>query len=105
MCQIDIEWFPLDVQSCEMKFGSWVSTLPLVFFHSSARLQTYGGFEVDLKHKDEHLQREEREKVMGIDGEFYETIWVVDEGIDLNDYYPSVEWDILRVPAKRHEKR
>ncbi|KAI6243527.1 Acetylcholine receptor subunit alpha-type unc-63 [Aphelenchoides fujianensis] len=89
MCQIDIEWFPLDVQSCEMKFGSW----------------TYGGFEVDLKHKDEHLQREEREKVMGIDGEFYETIWVVDEGIDLNDYYPSVEWDILRVPAKRHEKR
>jgi hypothetical protein len=58
-----------------------------------------------LKHKDEHLQREEQEKVMGINGEFYETVWVVDEGIDLTDYYPSVEWDILRVPAKRHEKR
>ena len=25
-------------------------------------------------------------------------------GIDLGDYYPSVEWDILSVPAERHEK-
>ncbi|VDN31928.1 unnamed protein product, partial [Gongylonema pulchrum] len=25
-------------------------------------------------------------------------------GIDLSDYYPSVEWDILGVPGKRHEK-
>ncbi|CAD5206204.1 unnamed protein product [Bursaphelenchus okinawaensis] len=89
MCQIDVEWFPLDVQTCEMKFGSW----------------TYGGFEVDLKHKDEHLQREEQIRVQGIDGEYNETVWVVDQGIDLSDYYPSVEWDILSVPAKRHEKR
>lgn len=21
MCQIDVEWFPFDVQTCEMKFG------------------------------------------------------------------------------------
>ncbi|PIO70825.1 Cation transporter family protein [Teladorsagia circumcincta] len=26
-------------------------------------------------------------------------------GIDLSDYYPSVEWDILKVPGKRHSKR
>uniref|UniRef100_A0A1I7RL52 Acetylcholine receptor subunit alpha-type unc-63 n=2 Tax=Bursaphelenchus xylophilus TaxID=6326 RepID=A0A1I7RL52_BURXY len=89
MCQIDVEWFPLDVQTCEMKFGSW----------------TYGGFEVDLKHRDEHLQREDQIVVQGIDGEYNETVWVVDQGIDLSDYYPSVEWDILSVPAKRHEKR
>jgi nicotinic acetylcholine receptor len=25
-------------------------------------------------------------------------------GMDLEDYYPSVEWDILSVPAERHEK-
>ncbi|KAL3105671.1 hypothetical protein niasHT_021554 [Heterodera trifolii] len=87
MCQIDVEWFPFDAQTCEMKFGSW----------------TYGGMEVDLKHKDEHLQYEEQELVPGPDGKT-ETVWVVDEGIDLNDYYPSVEWDILRVPAKRHQK-
>ncbi|KAK9506749.1 hypothetical protein O3M35_008626 [Rhynocoris fuscipes] len=28
----------------------------------------------------------------------------VDVGIDLREYYPSVEWDILGVPAERHEK-
>lgn len=28
----------------------------------------------------------------------------VDVGIDLTEYYPSVEWDILKVPAERHEK-
>ncbi|VDN58332.1 unnamed protein product [Dracunculus medinensis] len=89
MCQIDVEWFPFDAQTCEMKFGSW----------------TYGGLEVDLKHKDSHLVREEQETVLGLDGEYEETVWIVDEGIDLSDYYPSVEWDILRVPGKRHEKR
>lgn len=23
MCQIDVEWFPFDTQSCHLKFGSW----------------------------------------------------------------------------------
>ncbi|VDK27218.1 unnamed protein product [Gongylonema pulchrum] len=89
MCQIDVEWFPFDVQTCEMKFGSW----------------TYGGLEVDLQHKDSHIERTETETVLGFDGEYDETIWVVDEGIDLSDYYPSVEWDVLGVPGKRHLKR
>nr|AXS78312.1 Nicotinic acetylcholine receptor subunit alpha-type 63 [Anisakis simplex]AXS78315.1 Acetylcholine receptor subunit alpha-type unc-63 [Anisakis simplex] len=89
MCQIDVEFFPFDAQTCEMKFGSW----------------TYGGLEVDLKHKDSHKERKELETVLGIDGEYEETVWIVDEGIDLSDYYPSVEWDILSVPGKRHEKR
>jgi hypothetical protein len=40
-----------------MKFGSW----------------TYGGFEVDLVHRDNETQYEDKEKVMGIDGEFYGT--------------------------------
>uniref|UniRef100_A0A0N4ZYX2 Acetylcholine receptor subunit alpha-type unc-38 n=1 Tax=Parastrongyloides trichosuri TaxID=131310 RepID=A0A0N4ZYX2_PARTI len=89
MCQIDIEWFPFDLQTCHLIFGSW----------------TYGGLEVNLKHKDWHLQREEQELVIGYDREYYETVWIVDKGIDLSDYYPSVEWDILNVPGKRHEKR
>ncbi|KAL1490968.1 hypothetical protein ABEB36_011635 [Hypothenemus hampei] len=29
---------------------------------------------------------------------------IVKFGIDLREYYPSVEWDILAVPAERHEK-
>lgn len=28
----------------------------------------------------------------------------VEIGIDLREFYPSVEWDILSVPAERHEK-
>jgi hypothetical protein len=55
MCQIDIEWFPFDFQSCELKFGSW----------------TYGGFEVDLVHKDSEKQKVVNEKVEGIDGIYY----------------------------------
>ncbi|VDK76855.1 unnamed protein product [Litomosoides sigmodontis] len=89
MCQIEVEWFPFDVQTCEMKFGSW----------------TYGGLEVDLQHRDSHIERAETEKLVGFDGEYDETVWIVDEGIDLSDYYPSVEWDILGVPGKRHLKR
>ncbi|PIO63100.1 Neurotransmitter-gated ion-channel transmembrane region, partial [Teladorsagia circumcincta] len=66
---------------------------------------TYGGLEVDLIHKDEHLQEESIEIVEGVDGPIQESVWIVDEGIDLSDYYPSVEWDILKVPGKRHSKR
>ena len=33
-CKINVEWFPFDEQTCDMKFGSW----------------TYDGYQVDLKH-------------------------------------------------------
>ena len=36
-CKINVEWFPFDEQSCDMKFGSW----------------TYDGYQVDLKHVDQ----------------------------------------------------
>jgi nicotinic acetylcholine receptor, invertebrate len=29
---------------------------------------------------------------------------LVEMGINLKDYYPSVEWDILSVPAERHAR-
>lgn len=31
-CEIDVEWFPFDVQTCPLKFGSW----------------TYDGYEVSF---------------------------------------------------------
>ncbi|XP_020285838.1 acetylcholine receptor subunit alpha-like isoform X2 [Pseudomyrmex gracilis] len=70
-CEIDVEYFPFDEQTCVMKFGSW----------------TYDGFQVDLRHIDE---------VRGSN--------IVDIGIDLSEFYKSVEWDILGVPAVRNEK-
>ncbi|XP_074605445.1 acetylcholine receptor subunit alpha-like [Brevipalpus obovatus] len=61
-CEINVEWFPFDVQSCLMVFSSW----------------TYTGREVDLRHS---LQNESSRRVTN--------------GIDLSDFYKSVEWDIL----------
>ena len=36
-CKINVEWFPFDEQSCDLKFGSW----------------TYDGHQLDLKHVDQ----------------------------------------------------
>lgn len=70
-CEIDVEFFPFDEQTCVMKFGSW----------------TYDGFKVDLRHRDEVPDTS-----------------LVKIGIDLSEFYLSVEWDILDVPAVRNEK-
>ncbi|XP_069942981.1 acetylcholine receptor subunit beta-like 2 isoform X2 [Cherax quadricarinatus] len=70
-CEIDVEWFPFDEQSCNMKFGSW----------------TYDGMQVDLKHS---------KQIKGSN--------IVMIGIDLREFYMSVEWDILEVPARRNQE-
>ncbi|XP_050499093.1 acetylcholine receptor subunit beta-like 2 [Diabrotica virgifera virgifera] len=70
-CEINVQYFPFDEQSCLMKFGSW----------------TYNGLQVDLKHMDQQLGSN-----------------IVKVGIDLSEFYLSVEWDILAVPATRNEE-
>lgn len=70
-CEINVEYFPFDEQSCIMKFGSW----------------TYNGAQVDLK----HMKQESGSNLVEI-------------GIDLREFYLSVEWDILEVPAARNEE-
>ncbi|XP_018335066.1 acetylcholine receptor subunit beta-like 2 [Agrilus planipennis] len=70
-CEINVQYFPFDEQSCLMKFGSW----------------TYNGLQVDLKHINQ---------VTGSN--------IVKTGIDLSEFYLSVEWDILAVPATRNEE-
>lgn len=44
-------------------------------------------FQIDLKHIDQKVGEDK-----------------VEIGINLKQYYPSVEWDILGVPAERHAK-
>ena len=74
-CTIDVEFYPFDEQLCTMKFGSW----------------TYDGYQVDLKHI--------RQEASGVgEGD------IIKKGIDLKDFYPSVEWDLLGVPARKNEK-
>ncbi|XP_064459793.1 acetylcholine receptor subunit alpha-like 1 [Ornithodoros turicata] len=70
-CEIDVQYFPFDEQTCFMKFGSW----------------TYDGYTVDLKHIH---QRDDSSDIK--------------VGIDLSEFYLSVEWDIMAVPARRKEK-
>ena len=73
-CTINVEFFPFDEQLCTLKFGSW----------------TYDGYQVDLTHwKEENKNAKTRP---------------IEEGIDLKNFYRSVEWDILSVPAKKNEK-
>ncbi|KAK9890652.1 hypothetical protein WA026_012011 [Henosepilachna vigintioctopunctata] len=48
---------------------------------------TYDGNQIDLKHINQKVGENK-----------------VEVGMDLREYYPSVEWDILGVPAERHEK-
>ena len=74
-CTMNVEFFPYDEQLCMMKFGSW----------------TYDGFQVDLQHAFQELH--------GLGD-----LDVIAHGIDLKHFYPSTEWDILNVPAKKNQK-
>lgn len=49
---------------------------------------TYDGFQVDLVHINQLIDNSNEIPI----------------GIDLRDYYQSVEWDIMNVPAKRNVK-
>ncbi|KHJ47416.1 Neurotransmitter-gated ion-channel ligand binding domain protein [Trichuris suis] len=67
---------------------------PPAFYKSS---WTYDGFEVDLIHYDK-----DKEEITLENGRM---VWIVANGVDLSDFLPSAEWDIMAVPVKRHEER
>ena len=75
-CEIDVEFFPFDMQECFLKFGSW----------------TYDGTQLDLQHVCDN----------GV--EVANDIFVIDRGIDLRDFYANIEWDIINVTAQRRVK-
>ncbi|CAJ0596268.1 unnamed protein product [Cylicocyclus nassatus] len=82
MCPIDVRWFPFDSQQCYMKFGSW----------------TYSEKLLRLELLDENVRYEEEVNERGV----VDNITIAEDGIDLSDYYPSVEWDIMsRVGIRR----
>ena len=71
-CSINVEFFPFDEQLCLLKFGSW----------------TYDGFQVDIEHVGLKERQEDTDPII--------------DGIDLTNFYRSVEWDILGVPARKN---
>ncbi|CAF4097839.1 unnamed protein product, partial [Rotaria magnacalcarata] len=72
-----LRWEP-NIQHCQMKFGSW----------------TYNGEQVDLVHIN---QTNGSAPVYGNNSVPY--------AIDLTDFYRSVEWDIMEVPAQRNVRK
>ena len=91
-CEMDVEYFPFDEQTCVMKFGSWTYDGFQVGPVGGALL-SHRTHQVDLRHKDELY--DPRSKATD------KTLPIVDIGIDLTEFYQSVEWDILSVPAQR----
>ncbi|CCD69819.1 Acetylcholine receptor subunit alpha-type unc-38 [Caenorhabditis elegans] len=84
MCQIDVRWFPFDEQQCHLKFGSW----------------TFSENLLSVELNEPSLRYEEEIDEKGI----IDNVTVAEDGIDLSDYYPSVEWDIMSRVAKRRAK-
>ena len=76
-CAINVEFFPYDEQLCSLKFGSW----------------SYDGYQVDLQ----HIALDNPDKQQSLD--------VISDGMNIKDYYRSVEWDLMGVPAKKFLKR
>lgn len=76
-CPINVEYFPFDMQECFIKISSW----------------TYDGAELDLQHVCDS-----QAIYIGDNQKF------ILNGIDIKDYIPNVEWDIINVTAKRKEK-
>ena len=70
-----------------MKFGTW----------------TFDGNLIDLEHVNlgnAILETKPTINKGGISTKLYS----VDQGIDMSDYYQSVEWDVLSIPAQKNIK-
>jgi len=74
LCPIDVEFFPFDEQLCTIKIGSW----------------TYHEYAVKIKHKSL--------------SEDADDLLIIDDGINLDDYSPSTEWDLLAVKSQKYMK-
>uniref|UniRef100_A0A1I8AQF9 Acetylcholine receptor subunit alpha-type unc-38 n=1 Tax=Steinernema glaseri TaxID=37863 RepID=A0A1I8AQF9_9BILA len=83
-CPIDVRWFPFDEQKCHLKFGSWTYSENLI----NLEMETQ-----DVVYRQEVDSRGNLENVT-----------VAKNGIDLSDYYPSVEWDIMSREAVRRAR-
>ncbi|KFD50564.1 hypothetical protein M514_08513, partial [Trichuris suis] len=81
-CQIDIQYFPYDLQKCHMKFGGW----------------TYNGFYLDMR----QIATDGRTLVHTRD-ETGNKVWRLQQGMDLSYFYESSEWDLLELSSDRHE--
>jgi nicotinic acetylcholine receptor, invertebrate len=86
-CAINIEYYPFDIQECYMKFGCW----------------TFDGSMVDLEHININNSKREINPIIRNDGSSVK-LYEVETGIDMSDYYESVEWAVLAITAQKNIK-
>lgn len=95
-CEIDVEFFPFDIQTCYLRFGSW----------------THAGDEVELRLSGAPNSRIGRTPIEANSGNTVVTTAnsgsqrstkKLADGIDLSQFYKNVEWDIIDGPAYLNE--
>lgn len=90
-CAINIEYYPFDIQDCYMKFGTW----------------SYDGDLINLNHIHKakgNIDSIEEKASKNLSLKTSKKVYIVQGGIDMSDYYQSVEWDILSIPAQKNVK-
>ena len=70
------------MKDCYMKFGTW----------------TFDGNLVSLDHISKSNLTKSEKTNFSSDG--ISKLYTIDSGIDMSDYYESVEWDVLSIPAQ-----
>uniref|UniRef100_A0A0N4ZGY4 Neur_chan_LBD domain-containing protein n=1 Tax=Parastrongyloides trichosuri TaxID=131310 RepID=A0A0N4ZGY4_PARTI len=79
VCPINTKWFPYDEQKCGFKFGSW----------------SYSSLEVDIFHPEKHR--------MVLNSEIHETVWYIENAIDITEFQESIEWDVVEITGLKHK--
>ncbi|KAI6192770.1 Acr-6 [Aphelenchoides besseyi] len=95
LCVIDTKWFPYDEQLCELKFGYCKKNSTKL---KACRSWTYSGEELEMVHPEPD---DLIENITLPDGS---PELKVDVGIDISEYQESVEFDLLSIVGRRHEK-
>ncbi|PAA85645.1 hypothetical protein BOX15_Mlig014979g1 [Macrostomum lignano] len=80
-CDINVEFFPFDMQDCRLKMGTW----------------TYHGLHIDLRHLAQKAEAKRLNRIKFDDCEAE-----INYAVDLSEYVENTEWDLLQVSAKRN---
>ncbi|CDS42687.1 nicotinic acetylcholine receptor a11 subunit [Echinococcus multilocularis] len=76
-CEINVEYFPFDMQNCSMKIGCW----------------THHGLLIDLRHTSQRARSQ---------APFDNCRSQIDHAMDLSMFTTDVQWDLIGVSARRN---
>nr|CDS17640.1 nicotinic acetylcholine receptor a11 subunit [Echinococcus granulosus] len=76
-CEINVEYFPFDMQNCSMKIGCW----------------THHGLLIDLRHTSQKARSQ---------APFDNCRSQIDHAMDLSMFTTDVQWDLIGVSARRN---